>query len=193
MANGTMATPNLLTEAGFLYWAPLGTSLPTHTVVGSVFSDTWPVGWIALGMTDGGSTWSNSITVQEIDAAETYYPLQYRTTGTTASAAFSLKSFTATNLSRATNGATLTVTGSTTTTLTKVSPPTVGQEVRCMIGFESIDSTVRIVGYQCINSGDVALAMAKAPANTNIPFTLNFEKPSATPPWEAWTAGIGRG
>lgn len=192
MANGTMPTPTLLTEAGFLYRAPIGSTLPTNTVVGSVFTDTWPVAWVALGMTDSGSTWTMSLTVEAINAAETYDPLAYRTTGRSSSMATMLKNFTATNLSNALNGATATVTGSGTTTLTKLDPPTPGAEVRCMIGFESIDSTVRAIGYQCINSGDIAIVMAKAPANANIPFTFNFEKPAATQPFSWWTAGTAR-
>lgn len=192
MANGTMATPNLQMEAGFLYWAPLGTTLPTNTVAGSVFSDTWPVAWIALGMTDAGSTISTQLTVQEVDAAESYVPLAWRTTGRTSSVTFALKNFTATNLQRALNGATATVTGTTTTTLTQLDPPEVGQEVRCMLGWESVASDVRFIGYQCINSGDISVALQKAPANANIPFTLNLEKPSATQEYTWWTAGTAR-
>src|SRR5690349_5179498 len=98
MANGTIARPNLMEDPGFLYWAPLGTTVPTSTVVGSVFTDTWPVAWIPLGMTDAGSTVSSSLTVSEVDAAESIDPIAYRTTGRASSVTFALKSFTATNL-----------------------------------------------------------------------------------------------
>jgi hypothetical protein len=192
MANATLATPNLLTEAGFLYRAPIGSILPTNTVAGSIFTDTWPVAWIYQGMTESGSTISSNITVQPIPAAEVYDALAYRTTDRASSVTFMLKSFTATNLQNALNGAVTTVTGTTTTTLTKLDPPQPGQEVRCMIGWESVDQTVRWIGYQAINSGNVDIAMAKAPANANIPFTLNLEKPSATQPFSWWTAGVAR-
>lgn len=192
MANSAIATPTLLTDPGFLYWAPLGSTLPTGTVVGSVFTDTWPVAWIPLGMTESGSTWSHTLTVAEIDAAETFDPISYRTTARASTISTMLKSFTATNLSRAMNGATTVVTGTTTTTMTKIDPPSPGAEIRCMIGLESLDSTVRAIGYQCINSGDIALVMAKAPANANIPFTFNLEKPAATQPFSYWTAGVAR-
>jgi hypothetical protein len=192
MANPTLATPNLLTEAGFLYWAPIGSSLPTNTVAGSVFTDTWPVAWIYLGLTESGSTISSNITVQPIPAAEVYDPLAYRTTDRASSVTFMLKNFTATNMQRALNGAVSTVTGTTTTTLTKLDPPQPGQEVRCMIGWESVDQTVRWIGYQAINSGNVDIAMAKAPANANVPFTLNLEKPSSSQPFSWWTAGVAR-
>lgn len=193
MAYTAPASPNLLTDPGVLFWAPLGSTLPSNTVVGSVFTDTWPVAWIPLGMTDTGSTWSYAITTQTIDAAETFYPLSVRTTGVAASMTTTLKSFTATNLGRAMNGATLTTTGSGTTLLTQVDPPAIGSEVRCMVGFESFDSTVRAVGFQCLNAVDVAIAMAKAPANASIPFQFQFEKPSSTNPVRWWTAGANRG
>jgi hypothetical protein len=192
MANASLSTPNLLTEAGFLYWAPLGTTEPTGTVVGSVFTDTWPVAWLYLGMTESGSTISSNITTQPIPAAEVYDPLQYRTTDRASSITFMLKNFSATNLQRALNGAVSTVTGTTTTTMTKLDPPQPGQEVRCMIGWESVDSTVRWIGRQAINSGNIDVAMAKAPANANIPFTLNLEKPSSAQPFSWWTAGVAR-
>jgi hypothetical protein len=192
MANASLATPNPLYETGFLYWAPLGSALPTPTSTASQFSDTWPVAWIYLGMTESGSTISSNITVQPVPAAEIYDPLAYRTTDRASSVTFMLKNFSATNLQRALNGAVSTVTGSGATTITKLDPPQPGQEVRCMIGWESTDSTVRFIGYQAINSGNIDIAMAKAPANANIPFTLNLEKPSSAQPFSWWTAGVAR-
>lgn len=192
MANGAIVAPTLLTDPGFLYWAPLGSALPTGTVVGSVFTDTWPVAWIPLGMTESGTDIDITTTVQPVYAAEVIDPLQYRTTDRTGTVTFDLKSFTATNLARCFNGATTTVTGSTTTTMTQIDPPAAGLEVRAMIGFESLDSTFRWVGFQCINATDVKLSMNKAPKNTNIPCKFMLEKPSNTQPWRAWTAGVAR-
>lgn len=192
MANAAYATPDLLTDPGYIYYAPLGSTLPTNTVAGSVFTDTWPVAWIPLGQTSGGSTWTMSLTVAEIDSAELIDPLAYRTTARAAKMECALLNVTATNLSRALNGATITVTGSTTTTLSALVPPAPGSEVRAMVGFESLDSTVRAIGYQCINSGDIAVVFAKSPSAATIPFTFNFEKPSSTQPFGWWTAGVAR-
>jgi DMSO/TMAO reductase YedYZ molybdopterin-dependent catalytic subunit len=61
-----------------------------------------------------------------------------------------------------------------------------------MIGWESVDNSVRYVGFQCINSGQMDIAMAKAPANANIPFTLNLEKPAASQPFAWFMAGTSR-
>ena len=192
MANSAIATPTLLTDPGFLYWAPIGSTLPTAVSTASCFSDTWPVAWIPLGMTESGTEFDITTTVSPITAAETIDPLVFRTTDRTGTITFDLKALTATNLARCFNGATTTVTGSGATTITQIDPPAAGAEVRCMIGFESLDSTFRFVAFQCINATDVKLAFAKAPKNTNIPWKLSLEKPSATQPYRMWTAGTAR-
>lgn len=193
MANSALATPLLLTDPGFLYWAPVGTAVPTHTVVGSVFTDSWTGAWVPLGATDGGTTLTASLTVEPIDVAELIDPVAYRSTGRTFTVDFALANITASNLARTLNTTAAVVSGATTTLLTKISPPAPGSEVRAALGFESLDSTLRWVAYQVINSGDVALAFQKAPTNTTYPFSANCEKPSATQPVDVWTAGASRG
>jgi hypothetical protein len=120
----------------------------------------------------------------------------WRATDRVSSFGFSLANVTATNLSRAFNGAQTTVTYGTpadaTTQSTQVTPVTLGQEIRCMIGWESLDSTVRIVGYQCFNGGDVKLSMGKVPAKATIPWAANLELPAGGVPWNIWTAGANR-
>lgn len=190
--NPSIAVPNLLTDPGVLFWAPLGSAAPTNTVVGGVFTDTWPVAYVPLGMTDEGSKFTASLTVEPIEAAEVIDALEYRTTGRSAQVEFALKNFTAGNLAKTFNGMTSTVTGTGATTLTELAPPNPGAEVRCMIGWESLDATVRLLCFQVINSGDIALAFAKAPANASLPWQAMCEKPSAGVPFKLWTAGTGR-
>jgi hypothetical protein len=192
MANSAIALPVLLTDPGFLYWAPLGSALPTGVSAASAFSDTWPVAWIPLGMTASGTDFDPSTTASPILAAELVDPIAYRTTARTGTLSFQLLSVTATNLSRAFNGATTAVTGAGATTITKIDPPAIGTEVRAMIGFESLDSTFRFIAYQVFNSGDIKLSFNKAPATTSIPWTGMLEKPASTQPWSMWTAGVAR-
>ena len=90
------------------------------------------------------------------------------------------------------NGATTVVTGAGATLLTKVSPPAQGTEVRAMIGYESLDSTYRFVAYQVLNQGNMELDFNEAPANTNVPWDLQLEKPAATQPYDQWFAGAAR-
>jgi hypothetical protein len=192
MANAAPALPSLLTDPGFLYWAPLGSALPTPVSTASAFSDAWPVAWIPMGMTESGTDIDTTLTVSPILAAELIDPIQYRTTAREGKLSFQLLAFTATNLARAFNGATTAVTGTGATTITKIDPPSVGNEVRAMIGFESLDSTFRFIAYQVINSGDLKFAFNKAPAKTSIPWIGLMEKPASTQPWSAWTAGAAR-
>jgi hypothetical protein len=188
----TLPANALLNDPGFLLWAPLGSSLPTNTVVGSVFTDAWPVAWIPLGITDTGSEFDTNLTVAPIPAAESLDPIAYRTTDRTSQITFMLKNFTATNLQRALNGATTTVTGTTTTTMTQIDPPVLGTETRFMLGWESNDGTVRLVGFQCVNSGSIKTTFAKAPSTATIPFTAMLEKPSTSQPYRWFTAGTAR-
>ena len=192
MANPALTLPTLLTDPGYLYWAPLGTALPTPVSTASVFSDTWPVAWIPLGMTVSGTDFDPNTTASAIEAAELIDPIAYRTTARTGTLTFALLSLTATNLARAFNGASTTVTGTGATTITKLDPPVVGNEVRAMIGFESLDSTFRFVAYQVFNSGSIKMSFNKAPATTSIPWTGMLEKPASTQPWSMWTAGAAR-
>jgi hypothetical protein len=192
MANVTYPPTNLLTDAGFLLWAPGGTALPANTVVGGVFTDPWPVAWIPLGMTTTGSKIDDNATTSEIESAESYYPLAYRTTKRAAAVSFNLMNFTATNLARALNGATTTVTGTTTTTLTQVDAPNPVNEIPCMIGYESLDGTVRWIGRQVRNSGNLSVALAKAPSTADIPWAANLEKPASAQPYSWFTAGTAR-
>ena len=76
MANVT-AVPQVLTDPGFLFAAPLASTLPTNTVVGSKFTDAWPAAWIPLGATTEGSTFSYSTTVEPIMVAEFFDPIKY--------------------------------------------------------------------------------------------------------------------
>jgi len=192
MPTPTMPAANLLVDAGFLFWAPLGTAAPANTVVASVFTDAWPVAWIPLGRTSDGSKIDDNATVSQIESAEDYYPLAYRTTKREAQVSFNLMNFTATNLSRALNGAVATVTGTTTTTMTKVSGPNPVNEVPCMIGWENLAGDARWIGYQCRNSGNISVQLAKAPNAATIAWTAMLEKPVATQPYDWFTAGVNR-
>lgn len=193
MANST-ATPILLTDPGFLFWAPLASSVPTNTVTGSAFTDSWPVAWINLGATDNGATFNYTTTVEARSVAEFLDPIQWATTSRNGNFAFNLASFTLSNLKKALNGGSLSVvSGTGATTLNSYTPPTPGQEVRCMIGWESLDATMRIVAYQTLNAATISAAFQKAPAYATIPTQFNFEVPSSGTPFQVWTAGVARG
>ena len=196
MPPAAVAVPAVLTDPGYLFIAPTATAAPTHTVSGSVFTDAWAAAWIPLGATEDGTQLSYSSTVEPITVAEFFDPIKYSTTGRAGNIAFNLANFSLSNYRRALNGgiAALTPTSGTgATALYTVAPPTPGAEVRCMIGWESLDNTVRLIGYQCIQGGEVASAFRKAPSLALIPCTFNMEVPASGTPFNLWGAGATRG
>ncbi len=61
-----------------------------------------------------------------------------------------------------------------------------------MIGWESLDNTVRMIAYQTISSGKITTAYKKAPNFAVIPSTWNFEVPASGYPFEYYSAGTSR-
>lgn len=191
----TIAVPNILTDPGYLLIAPLASTVPTNTVAGGVFTDAWDAAWLSLGATEEGSTLNYSSTVEPIRVAEFFDPISYRTTERGGNIAFNLADWTLTNYRRALNGgvaALAATSGTADTTLGTLEPPDPGDEVRCMIGWESLDNTVRLVCYQTIQGGEISSAFQQAPSKALIPCTFQLEVPTAGKPWTMWSAGEAR-
>jgi hypothetical protein len=191
-----VATPTLITDAGYLFIAPLATAVPANTVAGSIFTDAWPVGFLPLGATQDGSTFSYTTNVEAIQVAEFYDPIKYATTSRNGSMAFNLANFSLSNYRRALNGGTAALTatsGTGATSLFTIAPAAVGGEVRCMIGWESLDNTVRLICYQTIQGGEIASSFKKAPDYAVIPCTFNLEVPASGTPFNMYSAGVARG
>jgi len=189
------AVPNILTDPGYLFWAPLATTEPINTVVASKFTDAWAVAWISLGATEDGSEFNYETKVEPISVAEFFDPIRYSTTERSGSIAFNLTDFTLQNYNRALNGPAASVsvvTGTGTTQLNALTPATPGTERRCMLGWESLDNTMRIIMYQTIQGGTVKSAFKKAPNMAVIPCTFNFEIPTSGIPFKMYTAGATR-
>ena len=88
---------------------------------------------------------------------------------------------------------TLAPTGTAGAEVTELTPPDPGSEVRAMIGWESLDNSLRWIGLQTIQGGEVTTAFRKAPDIATIPCTFNCEVPAgSTKPWRMWAAGAGR-
>lgn len=195
MPPAALAVPNILVSPGYLFIAPLASTVPSNTVSGSVFTDAWPVAWLPLGATQEGSEFKYSTNVDPIEVAEFFDPIQFATTSRGGSIAFALASVTLSNYRRALNGgvAALTPTSGTgATALYTVAPPTPGSEVRVMVGWESLDNTVRLVCYQTIQGGEVSLQFKKAPDKATIPCAFNMEVPASGVPFNIWGAGASR-
>ena len=192
MTNST-ALPKVMSDPGFLFRAPLGTTEPTNTVVGSVFTDAWPAGWVSVGATEDGSEFNYEVKIEAITVAEFLDPIKYATTERSGSLAFNMADYTLTKWSWALNGGTLAVvSGTGTTQLNSLTPPAPGTEVRCMLGWESLDATVRLVMYQCVNGTAIKSENKKAPNISTITTEFNFELPSNGIPWKLYSAGTAR-
>ena len=192
----SVATPTVLTDPGMLWIAVTGTSAPTNTVAGSIFTDDPAAAWVPLGATEEGSTLSYETSVEAIRVAEFFDPIRWSTTERNGSIAFNLANYTLSNYNRAMNGgvAALTATSGTgATSLFTVEPVAPGNEVRCMILWESTDRTLRVMLRQCIQGGAIASAFNKAPAIATIPCTFNMEAPVGAQPFIMWGAGTARG
>jgi hypothetical protein len=127
--------------------------------------------------------------------AEYFDPISYRTTERAGSIAFNLADWTLTNYRRAINGGTAALaatSGTGATTLGTLEPPEPGDEVRCMVGWESLDNTVRLICHQTIQGGEISSAFARPPSKALIPCTFQMEVPTAGKPWTLYSAGVDR-
>lgn len=177
-----------------LYATSGGASAPANTVVGSVFTDSWPAGWNLLGVTAEGHTLTVDINADAVEAAEYVDPLLNVVTGRTVSSTFELYQINLTNFSRVFNypGGKST-SGSGTTLLTTFTLPGIGAEVRCQIGWESNDNTERWWSMAAINTGSVGIQRRKGADNASLPVTFTMEPDGSGQPVYFATAGTTRG
>lgn len=61
-----------------------------------------------------------------------------------------------------------------------------------MIGWQSLDDTLRIVCYQCFQTGNIQISFKKQPAKALIPVTFSLEMPSTGIPYKEVGAGTVR-
>jgi hypothetical protein len=178
MATGVITPAAYLTGPGILYTAPLLTALPASTVTASVFGTTWTT-WTAVGSTADGWQFNDALSTDDVEAAESYYPVRTITTKREAKMAVALQEFTASNLKKALNTTTASTSGSGATLLTEIVPPTVGAEVRSMWGWQSEDDTVRFIAYQALQVGDIGTRFTKGANNAELTFELKLEVATA--------------
>ena len=180
--------------AGYIYYAPLATSLPSNTVVSSVFTDSWPSGWEPVGVTREGHEFTYNLETEAVEAAEYLDPLLTVSTGRKTGMQFDLMQLHATNIRRMLNGGTLTTAGSGSTLLSTYTPPQIGEEVRCMIGWESTDNTERVVAEQTFQAGSLTISRKKGAANASLAgLSFMFEPNADGDPFTYYSCGTVRG
>ena len=123
---------------GLLYYAPLGTALPTDhtTALNAAF--------LEIGYTDEGSELSFEVSSEPVEVAESLDPVLYRTTGRNGGVTFAMAENTARNLTLAFNGGTVTAYGAAGTdevqTWTISGTPTGGTFTPEIAGYSAIPS-----------------------------------------------------
>lgn len=192
MPIATISPLQIKAGPGRIYYAPLGTTIPTFTAAGSVVVGTW-TSWVEVGATDEGLTYNEATDTDPINVAESLYPVRTVVTAKTATVAFSIAQVSDLNWSLASNGGTITVTGATTTKLSKYVPPLAGSEVRVMLAFHSLDATEVLVWPQVFNTGGFETPRAGFSAKHVLPVSFSVELPDVTInaglPYARYTAG----
>jgi hypothetical protein len=192
MATGAITAAAYLTGPGILYSAPLLTAEVASTVTASAFATTAWTGWTAVGSTADGWAFGDSLSTDDVEAAESYYPVKTITTKREAHMTLVLQEITASNLKLALNTGTASTTGAAATLLTEIVPPTVGNEVRRMWGWQSEDNTVRFYAYQALQVGDIGTKFTKGADNAQLAFDLKLEV-AAAGVYKIQLAGATRG
>lgn len=153
---------------GLLYLAPTGSTEPTD------LATAWAAAWLLLGYTDKGSKFSIATKFDDVLVAEELDPVTIRASSRTVQIDFELAEVTATNLKRVMNGGT--ITGGSGCVL--YDPPTLGQEVPVMLGWQSDDTQERWIFRQCFQTGSVDVERRKSPQKALLPTQWRAVKPA---------------
>lgn len=95
-------TSNVTTGPGTLMYAPLGTTEPATRVAA------WPAGWVAVGYTAEGHSFSSSLSIDDVEVAELLDPVRRVTTKRDTKVAFAMAEITLAHLKLLLNGGTTT-------------------------------------------------------------------------------------
>lgn len=177
---------NVVSGAGTLYAAPLGTAEPT-AVTGA-----WGTGWVALGYTAQGSQFQLRPTAGSITVEEEYWPVRNVITAYEGHLTFNLAETTFQNWMLALNNGigAAQLSGShgvNTDGSTWVEMPAIGSEVRVMLGWDSLSEGTttgaiqgRLIVRQAFQVGQVQTTRRKGTNIADIACDFEFEKPSTT-------------
>lgn len=159
--------------AGYLYVAPLGTAEPNGP---SSQAGPFPSGWSPLGYTEDGNDFSQTITEVDLEVAEELEPIRSVVTNRVSQVAFNLAQVTARNLQLALNGGSVTPTASGGTV--RPAQPTLGQEVRVMLAWESADGLERWIYRQVLQTGAINIGRKKG-VKSLVPVVFKLERPAS--------------
>jgi hypothetical protein len=147
---------------GIILMSPLASTLPTFASTASIFSNTWDAAWIPVGYTDTGFQLDYTLTTVDIDVAESLRPVDVVATKDEVHVKFTMLQTNKFNIKAAFNGGTWTVTGATTTQVSKYSPPLLGANQSFMLGWLSQARDEAVLVYKVFQSGSLSIQRAKA-------------------------------
>jgi hypothetical protein len=186
VAISTVTPGRIKTGPGLYRYAPLGTALPTVAAIASSFAAvSWAAGWIDIGATDDGLTYTEAVQSAPVPVAETVYPIKTVVSskvGTVALAAAQLDDL---NWKLAMNGGTITVSGTAGTKMSLYIPPLAGAETRVMVAFQSLADDEILIFGQCFQTGSIAVSRKGVGDVTKalLPMEFTAELPADTANW----------
>lgn len=163
---------NVTLGPGYLLYAPLGSDEPVD------LATPWDAAFIPLGYTDKGSTQSQEISYDDVEVAEELEAIDSVATGRKITVKFDSAENTAKNYKLAMNGGTITVSGTAPNLIHKFTPPPLGAETRCMLGWESEDHLERWFWRECKQVGSIETSRTKGSDKALIPMEFQAYKPS---------------
>jgi hypothetical protein len=190
VAVNTVTSALVQSGPGKIYYAPLGTAIPTFTPSASKYAPTW-TSWVSPGSTDAGITYTESVQTSDIQVAESLYPVRTVTTSKSSRVAFVMSEISDLNWKLACNGGTITTTGTAGTKSNQYVPALVGAEVRVMLAFQSNGDDEIIVWPQVFNVGNVQYVRGGYETKAGLSVEFNAEIPATgyTTPYQRFTAG----
>lgn len=163
---------------GLILYAPLGTTIPTVTAAASKLVATF-TGWLEVGGTDEGLTFTESTDTEDVRVAESLYAVRTVTTGKTGTVAFAISHINDLTWQLASNGGTITTSGAGATKTNKYVPPLAGSEVRKMLAFKSVDDDEILIWPQVFNSGGFETSRSGFADKHTLPTSFSVELPDA--------------
>lgn len=170
---GSPDTANISTGPGLLYYAPLGTTEPTDRTTD------WPSGWVPLGYTAEGHSFSANPTIADVEVAELLQPVRRITTRVDNRIQFALAEMTAAHYKLVLNGGTITpendtVTDGATTnadaTVTSASAAFTADDVGMAVTGAGIPAGATIITINSANSVELSAAATATAAGVTLTF-----------------------
>lgn len=169
---------------GKLWVAPLGSAEPTTA------SSTWAAGWVALGLTEAGSTINYTLETASVSVAEDLDVIGYATTGRTSNVTCALAELTYRNLGIMFNNGVPSGAGVGDASAWTFEPPDLGSEKRIMLGWDSnptqASNDLRFIFRQVLQSGQMGIQNQKGANIAGLSATFSLEKPTGKAPLKIW-------